>query len=343
MHPVFNEDLEHIFAHTHDLWGELQGRRIFLTGGTGFFGTWILESLSLIQQKLNFNLEVVVLTRDPESFKMRLPHLAKNSLIKFHTGDVQNFEFPSGIFSHIIHAATPASAKLNTEDPLTMYNTIVDGTKRVLEFANQCRARKFLLTSSGAVYGKQPPQITHLTEEYSVVHSPQEPPSAYADGKRAAELFCESATSIEVKIARCFAFVGPHLPLDAHFAIGNFIQNTLRNEPIQVRGDGTPTRSYLYASDLMIWLFTILIKGVPGRPYNVGSEEDLTIADLASEVARSSGVQIKIEKKPVPGSVPTRYVPSTQRAQNELGLKTHIPLNVAIEKTIRWHREKDKS
>lgn len=334
-------DLDHILARTEGLWDELRGKRIFIAGGTGFFGCWLLESFAWANDKLGLDATAVVLTRDPIRFRKKAPHLASHPAICFHTGDVRSFEFPNGEFSHIIHAATESSTKLNEEDPLGMFDTIVQGTWHTLEFARRCAARKFLLTSSGAVYGKQPPEITHIPEDYRGAPDPMDLRSAYGEGKRAAELLCSlyaKRYGLETKIARCFTFVGPYLPLDAHFAIGNFIRDALQGGPVRVNGDGTPYRSYLYAADLAIWLWTIFLHGKTCRSYNVGSGKEIAIRDLANMVATvlHPKLEVKIAKQAVAGRTVERYVPCVERAQTELNLSQDIVLQEAIWRTATW-------
>lgn len=341
MANLLASDLDHILAHTEGLWEELRGQRIFITGGTGFFGCWLLESFAWATDKLGLDASALVLTRNLEAFRRRAPHLASHPAIQFHSGDVRNFDFPGSKFLHIIHAATESNAKLNEENPLEMFNAIVEGTRHTLEFARQCGAKKFLLTSSGAVYGKQPPDLTHIPEDYRGGPDANDPHSAYGEGKRAAEILCTlyaKQYGLETKIARCFAFVGPYLPLDIHYAIGNFIRDGLNGGPIRVIGDGTPYRSYLYAADLAIWLWTILFRGDAVRPYNVGSPEAFTISEIAFKVAHafSPALAVEIAKTANPGKAKEFYIPSTNRSENELDLRVWIPIQTAIQKTIQW-------
>lgn len=342
--PLPAEDLDHVLAQTRGLWDELRGQRIFITGGTGFFGTWLLESFARVNDALGLKASAAVLTRDPAAFAKKAPHLANRPDLEFIRGDVRNFIFPAGQFSHVIHAATEASAKLNAEAPQEMLDTIIAGTRRVLDFAGQCGVRKLLLTSSGAVYGRQPPELAHVSEDYSGAPDPLSPGSAYGEGKRIAEHLCAVHAlrhGYEVKIARCFAFVGPHLPLDAHFAVGNFIRDGLAGGPIRVNGDGTPVRSYLYAADLAAWLWTILFRGQSGRAYNVGSEEALSIAQTAELVAKAINPALKVEiaRAAVKGRPAERYVPSTRRAVTELGLREWTPFELGVRRNVFWQQQ----
>ncbi|MBE3144184.1 MAG: NAD(P)-dependent oxidoreductase [Planctomycetes bacterium] len=347
MPPLARTDLDHILDHTRDLWDEARGKRFFLTGGTGFVGCWLLESFAWANDKLGLNSSALVLTRNYEAFKEKAPHLANHPAIAFHPGDVRSFEFPGGQFAFIIHGAAESSTNLNNEDPLAMFDVIVQGTRLVLDFAGRAGTKKMLFISSGAVYGKQPGNMTHVPEEYQGAPDTTDPASAYAEGKRAGELLCSlyaRSTGLQAKIARCFAFVGPYLPLDAHFAIGNFIRDGLRGEPIKVKGDGTPYRSYLYAADLAVWLWTILFRGESCVPYNVGSEHDLSIADLAGKVSSCfpQPIRVHVAEKPVPGAPAERYVPSVRRAFKDLGLGQTTQLEQAVRNTIDWQTARER-
>ncbi|HVA66147.1 MAG TPA: NAD-dependent epimerase/dehydratase family protein [Elusimicrobiota bacterium] len=317
-----DSDLDGVLAQTRNLWGDLRGARLFITGGTGFFGCWILESFFKANRELSLGAKAVVLTRDQGSFRKKRPHLSNHPELSFLAGDVRSFDFPKGGFTHIIHAATESNAP------------------RVFDFAAACGAKNLLLTSSGAVYGRQPADMTHIPEDYpgSVEQNAAKP--AYAEDKRSAELLgaASSARGLEVKIARGFAFVGPYMPFDGSFAAGNFIRDAVQGRAIEVSGDGTPYRSYLYAADLAIWLWTILLRGKSLRPYNVGSEKRVAIAELADAVksAVNPNLAVHIAQKPRAGAPPEQYVPSTQRAREELGLRQTVDLPEAVRRTAKW-------
>lgn len=335
-------DLALIAARTEGLWDELRGQHLLITGGTGFFGCWLVESFCYINHIHQLNAHATILTRNPEAFARKCPHLVANPAVTLQRGDVRDFVFPDGEYRYIIHAATEASAKQAADAPLEMFSTIVAGTERTLQFAASHGTKKFLLTSSGAVYGKQPSDLTHVPESYAGAPDPLDPASVYGEGKRTAELLCalyQKTRAIECKIARCWAFCGPHLPLDQHFAIGNFIGDVLVGKPIRIQGDGTPRRSYLYAADLVVWLWTILFRGPALVPINVGSAQDVSILELAQTVASTLSPQseIQVARQATPGASPLRYVPCVDRARDLLGLRQTIGLEESLRRTAKWY------
>jgi nucleoside-diphosphate-sugar epimerase len=335
-------DLELIAANTQGLWDELRGQRLFITGGTGFFGCWLVESFCFVNHLLGLGAKATILTRNPEVFARKCPHLASDTAVTLQAGDVCSFLFPEGEYTYVIHAATEARAKQAAEAPLEMLSTIIAGTERTLEFAITHGTRKFLLTSSGAVYGKQPADVTHIPENYAGAPDPLNPANVYAEGKRTAELLCalyQKTGRLDCKIARCWAFCGPYLPLDQHFAIGNFIGDVLAGRPIQIEGDGTPRRSYLYAADLAVWLWTMLFRAPALVPFNVGSAHDVSILELAQTVAMTlyPQTEIRVAREVVVGAAPLRYVPSVNRAREVLGLRQIIELEECVRRTARWY------
>lgn len=340
-HPLA-QDLDHVLAHTRDLWESLRDQQIFITGGTGFVGTWLTESFVWANEKLNLNARAVLLTRNPDAFRRKAPIAANHASIHFHLGEAATFEFPSGDFPFVIHAATEPHLPSTPEHPDASFNLDLSATRHVLEFARTHRTTRFLFTSSGQTYGKQPPELTHIPEDYPGAPLTTDPNSAYGQAKHASEFLCTMYArqfGFTAVIPRLFAFSGPHLPLDLNFAIGNFIRDVLAGGPVRIAGDGSPYRSYLYAADLAVWLWTLLIRGRSDL-YNVGSPEAITIAELAREVVVNTvpGTQIEIARKPVPGASPARYVPSVERSFREFGLQCFLPLSEQIRRMFSWSR-----
>ncbi len=344
--PLPQKDLHWILDQTAPLWEEMRGQSLFLAGGTGFFGCWLLESFCHINKALGLRASATVLTRNPEAFLAKCPHIAGETAVSLLAGDIRDFPFPVGNFPYVIHAATETTTGPLAESQLNLLGSIADGTERLLQLASVRGTRKFLLTSSGAVYGSQPYHIPYLAETHCGAPDPLAIASAYGEGKRLAELLCAlygPRYNIECKIARCWAFSGPHLPLDKHFAVGNFIADALAGRAIRITGDGTPRRSYLYAADLAIWLWTMLFRAPPLVPINVGSASDVSILELARAVAATLNPEIAVEtaRPASPGIPASRYVPSVVRAQELLGLTQAIGLEDGIRRTADWLRARN--
>ncbi len=311
-------DLQHVLEHTQSVWPHLAGSNILVTGATGFVGSWLVETLLFANRRLQLNTRVFALTRNLQNLYATDPSL------EILTGDIKSFHFPSTSLDYIIHAAVEHGA------------TNLPGTQHVLDVAQAHAAQRMLFTSSGAVYGEQPSHISHIPEDFAAAPLPG---NIYAQGKRESEQLLLDA-GVNVVIARLFAFVGPKLPLDKTFAVGNFLGDALAGGPIRIEGDGTPLRSYLYAADLAIWLWTLLVKGRPARAYNVGSDQPISILELAQTVQRVCGVtcEISVGKAPVPGEPPRRYVPSIDRARSELHLQPLVNLEDGIQRMFAWHQ-----
>ncbi|MDD5672475.1 MAG: NAD-dependent epimerase/dehydratase family protein [Candidatus Omnitrophica bacterium] len=344
MEGVLQKDLEAILSKTKHLFEKCKKEKFFITGGTGFFGRWFLESLLWANRKLDLDVQILVLTRDPERFIQNALHLKREPALNFLAGDISSFIFPGGRFANIIHAATETNHK---SDSIEMFDSNVNGTRRVLEFARLCGNKRLLLTSSGAVYGKQPANIKNIPEDYSGAPDTTDINTSYGQSKRVSEFLCAHYArefGLNVKIARCFAFLGPYLPLSANYAAGNFVRDALKGGPINVKGDGTACRSYLYTTDLMIWLWTILFEGKACRPYNVGSPEAISIRDLAYAVAKAFNPPLKVEIENKVGKVKDAelYIPDTSLAEKELGLQQLIELREGINKTVGFYKQARK-
>jgi len=315
---------------------------LLLTGGTGFFGKALLRHWLAAHEAGDGGPQLTVLSRRPEAFLAQHPEFADQPWLRFHAGDMlEPATLPTRAgFTHLLHAA--ADSTLGPQlTPLQRYTQIVDGTRHLLDYAAAHRTPRFLLVSSGGVYGTQPPELAQIPESHHALPDPLNAAHAYSVAKRCAEHLCAlygQQYGIQTVVARCFAFVGRDLPLDAHFAIGNFIRDALTRAQITVSGDGTPVRSYMDQRDLARWLELLLHQGRAGQAYNVGSDAAITLAELAHRVrdllAPGKPVQIAGATADA-GNFRSRYVPCIAKARGELGLALQYTLDEAVCETAR--------
>ena len=316
--------------------------RLLLTGGTGFFGRALLKALTVGAESV----EVTVLTRNPEVFLLKYPQWASPAWLRLQAGDVTQTDSLGPLtgrdrFTHVLHAATD-STDAGGLTGLQRMDQIVIGTRNLLEFAAGQGIKRFLLASSGGVYGPQPQNLPSIPETYLGMPDPMLTRSTYGIAKRHAEHLCAlyaQSHGLETVVARCFAFVGEDLPLDAHFAIGNFIRDALTKDSIAVNSDGSALRSYLDQRDLAHWLLTMLVRGKAGSAYNVGSDHAVSILKLAHTVRDLLAPQKSVQVFGSPNQTPinNRYIPCISRVRDELGLGVNIGLEDAIRFTARAH------
>ena len=333
-------DLLHVLDHTRHVWSDFRDARVLVTGATGFVGSWLLESLLFANDELRLGLRVTALVRDREAFAQRLPHLAEAPAVRVHVGDVRIVDPPTHTFTHYVHCASAAPPRMNAERPDEVVDVIVRGSARMIEEAESGHGARFLQVSSGSVYGPQAPTLERIGEEHAGTADAADPSQRFGAAKRQAEIrgLQSVREGVGFVVARVFALLGPRLPLDGQFAIGNFFGDALGGRDVRLTGDGTAIRSWLHAADLAAWCWTVLARGTAGRVYNVGSEEAHTLRDVASRIAAlaTPPSAVRIAGAPDPAVPPSRYVPSTMRAREELGLETWIPFDDAIARTWAW-------
>ena len=324
--PLPSRDLQQVLDTAHADLATLDRARIFISGGTGFLGRWLVESWALARRQGRVRGELVVLTRNPGRFASAPPCPG----LSWSGGDQTDFPFPDGSFDALIHAAFQHGS------PSATFAGNLQGCRRMLELGRRAGAGRFLLLSSGAVYGPQ--EVERVPETWTGAPDLE----AYGAAKRASEALgaaFQADGGPGFVAARGFAFLGPGLPLDRNFAAGNFIRDALAGGPIRIQGDGTPLRSYLYAADAASWHWAMLARGAAGRAYNVGSPQALSILELAGRVRDllAPAAAIQVEGRPEPGRPPSRYVPDTGRAERELGLRPWTGLEEGILRTASWH------
>jgi len=309
---------------------------LLVIGGTGFFGKSVLDEFRrglLAPWEID---KVIAMSRNPDQLKLEAPELL-GPRVELYAADIAKTDtLPAA--DYVIHAAASTDAALYISQPDEERENIIAGTLNYCRLAPVYHAKsKIIYTSSGAVYGYQPKGIEKLTEDmgFGNVENLSETKKSYAYAKRDAEnaIIQLGKKGLNISIARCFAFVGRNLPRDNHFAIGNFIENGLNREFIQIKANGLVYRSYMYADDLVEWLMTIAENSSPNcEIYNVGSDESYGIRDHATTVGNYFKIEVKV-KSPLLDQV-DRYIPSIDKAKVKLNLINKVNIEKSIELSV---------
>lgn len=337
--PLVRADLESLAEHLH-LLEPLRGKHLLLTGGTGFFGKWLLALCDLLDER-GWGLRVSVVSRDPQAFLQREPRYRECTWLSWIHSSLSELPPQDLRVDFVLHAATDSSVA-GQADRIALLDGIYTGTCNLLELAVRGGVKRVLMVGSGAQYGASDSADGRMYESSAAACPSHDSRHVYGEAKRLQEmlgaLYAERY-GFEVSFSRCFAFVGPGLPLDGHFAIGNFIGDALAGRPIVLNSEGSALRSYLYAADLAVWLLGLLASGQNNTIFNVGSDQALSIAQLARRVAALLAPELEV-RIPAAGGNGLRpaYVPDLGNAR-QLGLDIWTALDQAILRTAAWHRQ----
>ena len=343
---ITRADCARVFPSVLDRLGGIDGASLLVTGGTGFFGSWICEAIAYLNEVHHKNAKLYLVARNKEGFETRLAPFAKKPYIHFIRCDVRSMgEMPKDV-NYVIHAASNPDFRFHSSNPIETMTTISEGTQAVLRAVDRVSdLRMFLNVSSSSVYSTQVEMNRPIPESFDGRPLSGLARYPFAEAKRYAEALCasgRSAARIPIVTVRPFTFLGAYQDIDAPWAINNFMRDALAKRPIRLLGDGQTVRSFMYGADLAAWLLVILLRAKSGQTYNIGCDTGYSLLEVARKVA------VRVEPTPdvvtnasLTGSVPNSYlVPDTASAKRDFGLQAYTSLDLAIERTIAWYKRR---
>ncbi|WHH58350.1 UDP-glucuronic acid decarboxylase family protein [Petroclostridium sp. X23] len=304
---------------------------ILVTGGAGFIG------VNLCLRLLGEGHKVVCVDNLFSSSINNIKHLINHSNFIFFQEDILNFN-KNIVVDGIYNLACPASPKQYQKDPIYTLKTNIYGANNVLQLAQRLNI-PILQASTSEVYGDplEHPQV----EEYKGNVNCIGVRSCYDEGKRAAETLCMDYRRMygtNTKIVRIFNTYGPFMSEDDGRVVSNFIVKALKNEPLEIYGDGKQTRSFCYVDDLVEGLIRAANQEFDSGPINLGNDQEYTMLELANKIINITNSRSNIEFKPLPQDDPKKRKPCIQKAKQLLGWKPKVGLNDGLQKTIEYFK-----
>lgn len=315
--------------------------RIAITGGTGFLGTWIAETIAALNDEYDLKIVLDLYARNTSEWEKKYTHLSDRADIRLNSQDIRSpfkFQFDTNF---VIHAAGVPNNRVHASDPLRVVQTTIDGINNTLEAASQLdKLSRFINVSSGLVNGvPNHPGALKETDYFPVPLG--QPHLVYVDAKRSAESIAavyRSQFRMPISTIRPFTFIGPYQAIDRPWAINSFLGDALAGRDIRIHGDGNTRRSYLYGSDAAWWTLAALVNGVDGGLYNVGSPSPISHFELAQLVCKKITPHpiISINTASLSHGRQDDLFPNLTHTQHDLGVMQTCSLEQAINKTWRW-------
>jgi nucleoside-diphosphate-sugar epimerase len=324
---------------------QLRRKRIAVTGGTGFLGTWIAETVGALNDEYQLGITLDLYARNVKEWAQKYPHLSGRSDTHLTSQDVRSqFELPRDTH-FVVHAAGIPNNREHSSDPLRVQQTTILGVKNVLDAASRVDNLVRLLNVSSCLVNGIPNRAGALTETDCFPIPCGQLHMVYAEAKRAAESLAaiyRSQLRMPVSTIRPFTFAGPYQELDRPWALNSFLRDVLTGSDIRIYGDGNARRSYLYGSDAAWWTLVALANGADGAVYNLGSTTAVTHFELIRLISDhvSPRPRVAINTAPPKSVAQDDLYPDLTATQKGLGVKQTCSLEQALEKTWRWFSNK---
>lgn len=287
-HPIVEEDLNFIVNADLD-WAAFSNKTILISGANGFLPAYMVETLlHLDRAKKAENVKVIGLVRNREKALARFSHHQGRKELEFICQDVSSPIQIDGPVDYIIHAASQASPKFYSIDPVGTISANTIGTTNLLKLAKEKASQGFLFFSSSEVYGQVDESQIPTAETQIGRLDPATVRACYGESKRCGEAMCIAWShqyGIPAKIVRPFHTYGPGVSLDDGRVFADFVSDVVNNRNIVMKSDGSAMRAFCYLADAIVGFYTVLLKGEVGGAYNIGNPAaEVSILELAEKL-----------------------------------------------------------
>ncbi len=326
-------------------WTKFRDKTILVTGANGFIPAYMVETLLYLNDHKKMGIQLVAMVRNLEKAKKRFSCYLDREDLEWLIQDASQPPQTDKNVDVIIHAASQASPKYYSVDPVGTLGPNVSGTAHLLEFAQHKNSENFLFFSSGEVYGDLTVDRFPVSENVYGAVDPLAVRSCYAEGKRAGEALCTAwhhQHQVPVKIVRPFHTYGPGMSMHDGRVHADFVGDIVAGRDIVMKSDGTARRAYCYLADAVLGIFTVMLKGENGEAYNIGNNNaEMSVAELAEKLVAlfpSKGLKVVRKERRAESeyvkSLLSRNSPATQKAQT-LGWKPVTGIAKGFLRTVR--------
>lgn len=321
----------------------LKNKSVYISGGSGFVGKWLIEAINYLNQHHNFNVHVTALSRTIRQQGHLHPQVFNKKHIDLIETDIKGLTTINRDVSYVVHLAASPDNRDHSSDPVKVMNDIFVGTNKALDASTRLdKLTNFLHFSSGLVNGPMPFALDQLQEGNYLGLNCATTNTVYAEAKRSAETLAQGYRSLyklPLTVLRPFAFIGPYQSIERPWAINNFIRDSLNAQPIRILGDEQTVRSYMYPSEMAYWSLLALANPQSGSVFNLGSSDGKNLRTIAQIVEKNFNNKNGIVTTSLQNTgLLTKFVPSTEKFESMYKVKRKLTTEQAIERAVQWYK-----